>query len=139
MCVFIYRAKILSFAMRSILWVWKKGLACRPPDSPYLQILAIGYFKDFQSLQHQTATSKTEKRCYVVSSSSESVKLTKLIDAFLTLRKVMESPIMHGKGSNYKPLRMVKVKLENIGPGRLSMSISVTDYSKAKSFEVNQV
>ena len=86
-------------------------LTNQPPQSPYLNLLDIGYFNSIQGLQHKKDCEDVRDLVKTVIESFEQLEVSKLSNVWLTLQLVMLSILRVGGDNTYNIPHINKIKL----------------------------
>lgn len=97
-------------------------LLCQPPNSPDLNVLDLGFFREIQSLQHQEAPKTIDELVCAVEKSFENFPSQSLNEVFLSMHACMIEIMKVDGGNNYKLPHLGKSKL--LRNGNLPMHLS---------------
>ncbi|XP_026378713.1 uncharacterized protein LOC113273165 [Papaver somniferum] len=90
-------------------------LRFQPSQSPDMNVLDLGFFRDIQSLQHREAPTTVGELLSAVDKAFNELSAQALSDVFLSLQLCMVEVLkLHG-GNNYKLQHIGKKKLARIG------------------------
>ncbi|XP_047261288.1 uncharacterized protein LOC124894795 [Capsicum annuum] len=87
-------------------------LRFQPSNSPYLNVLDLGFFRAIQSLQYQKAPKNVDELVEAVERSFDEMKSKQLNHVFLTLQSCMIEVMKDSGGNNYKVTHLNKNGLE---------------------------
>ncbi|CAA7037110.1 unnamed protein product [Microthlaspi erraticum] len=97
-------------------------LMCQPPNSPYMNILDLGFFRAIQSLQHKVCPTTVEQLVHAVEEAYDEYPPKQVNKIFLTLQSCLLETMKIGGANTYKIPHMKKDRLER--EGRLPIQLA---------------
>ncbi|RHZ00475.1 hypothetical protein DYB37_012837 [Aphanomyces astaci] len=82
--------------------VWEMEVVFQPPNSPYFNVLDLGFFRAIQTLQVEKHSSSLEGIVAATDMAWVGVSTTTLIKNFLTLQRCLQEVILETGGNDYK-------------------------------------
>ncbi|XP_019196986.1 PREDICTED: uncharacterized protein LOC109191356 isoform X2 [Ipomoea nil] len=87
----------------------------KPPNSPDMNVLDLGFFRALQSLQHQEAPRNVDELVAATHKAFNEISVESLSNVFLTLQLCMVEVMKKFGGNNYKLPHINKQKLAREG------------------------